>query len=133
MGRAIAVHSVCGLLAVAAVTMLADNARADRAFLVGGSVIEGNVTRSADKVMIEVESGEITVPAEVVLRIEKTESVVSHFQALYAALHPHDVKARFALANYCREHDMRSKERQLLQEFLGLTDRMRRRTPAWAT
>jgi len=95
-------------------------ARADKVFLSGGTVIEGKVTRKADKVVIEVESGEISVPAESVERIEKSASLVSRFEARYASMPPRDVKARLALADYCRDHDMRARERQLLLEVIEL-------------
>jgi hypothetical protein len=105
---------------VAGISTVSAVARADRTFLVGGTIIEGKATRKAGKVIVEVEAGEIALPADSVVRIEKTESVVSRFEARYAALTPGDVKARLELADYCRDHDMHARERQLLQEVLEI-------------
>ncbi|HEX7672083.1 MAG TPA: hypothetical protein VF395_20955, partial [Polyangiaceae bacterium] len=85
-----------------------------------GTIIEGKATRKAGKVIVEVEAGEIALPADSVVRIEKTESVVSRFETRYAALAPGDAKARLGLADYCRDHDMHARERQLLQEVLDI-------------
>jgi hypothetical protein len=95
-------------------------ARADRAILVGGTVLEGKVTRKGNKVIVQVESGEVTVPADSVQRIESSESAISRFEALYAALPSGDAKARLALADYCRDHGMRSEERRLLLAVLDI-------------
>jgi hypothetical protein len=114
------VLSVSVLSAVTFVSSVSGLAKADRTFLVGGTVIEGKATRKAGKVVVEVESGEITLPADAVVRIEKTESVVSRFEARYGALAPRDAKGRLELADYCRDHDMRARERQLLLEVLEI-------------
>jgi hypothetical protein len=95
-------------------------ARADRTFLVGGTVLEGKATRKGNKVIVQVESGEVAVPADSVQRIETSESVVGKFEALYAALPPGDAKARLALADYCRDHGMRSDEHRLLVAVLDI-------------
>jgi hypothetical protein len=95
-------------------------AAADRTFLVGGTVLEGKAVRKGDKVIVRLESGEITVPADSVERIEKSESVVSHFDAAYAKLPKSNVKARLDLADYCRDHGMRTEERRLLLEVVDL-------------
>ncbi|HEX4335646.1 MAG TPA: hypothetical protein VH062_07000 [Polyangiaceae bacterium] len=95
-------------------------ARADRTFLVGGTVLDGKAVRKGDKVVIRLESGEITVPADSVERIEKSESVVSRFDAMYAKLPKGNVKARLELADYCRDHGMRTEEHRLLLEVVDL-------------
>lgn len=95
-------------------------ARADRTFLVGGTVLEGKATRKGSKVVVEVEAGEVSLPADTVTRIEKSESTVSRFEARRAGLHAGDVKARLDLADYCRDHDMRARERGLLFEILEI-------------
>jgi len=96
----------------------ASTARADDVHLSGGHVIEGKVVRDADRVTIEMESGRITLSADSVERIERRESSVEHFERAYAALRPDDVRARLALANYCREHGMQARERSLLREVI---------------
>jgi hypothetical protein len=95
-------------------------ARADRTFLVGGTVLEGKATRKGNKVIVQVESGVITLPADSVQRIELSESAISRFEALYAALPSGDAKARLALADYCRDHGMRNEERRLLLAVLDI-------------
>jgi hypothetical protein len=108
------------LAAFGATVALSCPALADRTFLVGGTVLEGKATRRGDKVVIRLEAGEISVPADSVERIEKSESVVGQFEARYAALPKGDVKARLALADYCRDHAMRAEERRLLLEVIDL-------------
>lgn len=95
-------------------------ARADRTYLVGGTVIDGKATTKNGKVVIQTESGEIAVPAESVARVERGDRAVSHFDARYAALRPGDVQGRLELADYCRAHDMRARERKLLLEVIAI-------------
>ncbi len=108
------------VLALACGSVTARVAQADKTFLIGGTVIEGKATRHGDKVVIELSDGEISLPAESIERIETSESIVDQFQARYAKLRAGDVKARFVLADYCRDHDMRSREQQVLREILDI-------------
>jgi hypothetical protein len=108
------------LLGIAATCGWSNIALADRVVLVGGTVIEGKVTKQNGKVVIQSESGEVAVPADSVARIEKAEPGVDRFDARYAALPPGDVRARLELADYCRSHDMRARERKLLLEVIDL-------------
>ena len=108
------------LAGLGAALSVAEPALADRTILVGGTVLEGKATRKGDKVVVRLESGEITVPADSVERIEKSESIVGRFDARYASLPKGDVKARLALADYCRDHEMRTEEHRLLLEVLDL-------------
>jgi len=108
----LALAAVCALCGIAGV------AHADRVVLVGGEVLEGKATRQGDKITVEVEAGQISVPAEAVARIERSESLVSQFDARYAALRPGDVQGRLNLADYCRDHGMRAREHKLLLEVL---------------
>jgi hypothetical protein len=84
-----------------------------------GEVIEGRATRAGDKVVIELESGQITLHADNVKNIERRESSVERFEKLYSALAPDDVAKRMQLADFCRDHDMRERERKLLQEVIA--------------
>ncbi|HVU04362.1 MAG TPA: hypothetical protein VHE30_21540 [Polyangiaceae bacterium] len=95
-------------------------ARADRVVLTGGTVLEGKASRSGDRVVVEVEAGTVTLPAAAVQKVEKSESPVDTFVQRYAALKPKDVSARLSLADYCRDHGMRGRERTLLAEVLEL-------------
>lgn len=103
-----------------ALSGLAGVARADRVVLVGGTALEGKATRKGGKVVVEMESGNVTLPADSVQRIEKASSVVSRFEDRYAALRPGDARARLELADYCRDHEMRGRERQLLGEVIEI-------------
>lgn len=98
--------------------MVAGTARADRVYLSSGNVIEGKAQRRDDKVIVELESGEISLPAETVTRIEAAESDVQRVDARYAKLKQGDVKGLIALADYCRDHGMRERERKLLLEVI---------------
>ena len=83
-------------------------------------MIEGKATRKADQVLVEVESGQVGLPADEVARIEAGESPVQAFETKREALGPRDVEGRIALANYCRSRGMRGREEQLLREVLDL-------------
>jgi hypothetical protein len=93
-------------------------AAADDVHLDNGEVIEGRATRAGDKIVIELESGQISVSADSVKHIEKRESNVDRFEKQYNALKPEDVVKRLQLADYCRDHGMRDRERQLLQQII---------------
>jgi hypothetical protein len=92
---------------------------ADDVHLDNGEVIEGKVTRTGDKVVIELESGRISLSADSVKRVEKRESGIEHFEKSYEALRNEDVAKRMQLADYCRDHGMRDRERQLLSEVIA--------------
>jgi hypothetical protein len=94
---------------------------ADTVHLVGGSTIEGKASRKGDKVVIEVESGEIALSASEVEEIEAGPSAVQRFEAMHAKVGARDPKALLALANFCRDHDMKERERLLLLQLLELT------------
>jgi hypothetical protein len=101
------------------ITLLASApAHADRVHLVGGSVIEGNASRQGDRVTVELGSGVISVAASEVARIESTDSDVQQFERRAARLAPDDIHGTLQLAQFCRDHDMRDRERQLLQRVL---------------
>jgi hypothetical protein len=106
------------VLVIAALCLLASQARADRVHLVGGSVIEGKASRDGDKVVVELESGQVTLPAESVARIEQGTSAVQRFEERYAKLAAGDIKGLMALADFCRDHEMRDRERQLLLKVI---------------
>jgi hypothetical protein len=96
----------------------APRAAADDVHLDNGEVIEGRATRNGDKVEIELESGKISLSADDVKHIEKRESSVERFEKLSSALGPEDTDKRMQLADYCRDHGMRDRERQLLQQVI---------------
>lgn len=91
---------------------------ADDVHLDNGEVIEGRATRSGDKVVVELESGQISLSADSVKRIDKRESSVERYEKLYQKLPPHAVVERMRLADYCRDHGMRERERMLLEQVI---------------
>jgi hypothetical protein len=93
-------------------------AAADDVHLSGGTTIEGKAVRQGDKVVVELESGQITFSANDVERIDRRESSVELVDRRYAALKADDVSGRLALADYCRDHDMHAREQALLQEVI---------------
>jgi hypothetical protein len=103
------------------ITALASaSAHADRVHLVGGNVIEGRATRQGDRVTIELGSGVISVAASDVARIESTDSEIQQFERRAARLAAGDIRGTLELAQFCRDHDMRDRERELLQRVLKL-------------
>jgi hypothetical protein len=108
------------LCLLGAACTLSTAARADRVFLVGGTVLEGKTTTKNGKVIVQTEAGEVAVPADSVSRIEKSESGTNGFEARYSALQSGDVQGRLDLADYCRSRDMRTRERKLLLEVIDL-------------
>jgi hypothetical protein len=111
--------SIAGLVMVC-VYVLAATARADQVHLVGGAQLEGKVTRHGDKIVVEMESGQITLSADGVERIDRGQSSVQHVEELISKLKPGDIQARLSLADYCRDHDMQAREKALLREVLEL-------------
>jgi len=95
-------------------------ASADQVHLVGGAQLDGKATRHGDKVVVEMESGQITLTADGVERIEHTQSSVQRYEELLGKLKPGDVAARLGLADYCRDHDMHAREQELLRQVLEL-------------
>jgi hypothetical protein len=103
-----------------AVCALTAPALADKVYLVGGGILEGEVTRAGSKVLIEIPSGVVALPAGSVERIEKGESKLRRFEARYAALRTGDVRGRLALAEFCRDNDMATREKLMLREVLAI-------------
>ena len=96
------------------------SAHADRVHLAGGSVIEGKVSREADKVVIALDSGSVRIDAASVVRIEKSETPADRISARRAGLPKDDIPGRLALANDCRDERLMQCERELLREVLAL-------------
>jgi hypothetical protein len=107
-------------LLLSGLLLCAAQAQADRVHLSDGAVIEGKATRQGDKVVVELESGAISIPADTVERIENSVSDVQRFEAEFARLAAGDVKARLQLANFCRDHGLRDHEREMLQQIIEI-------------
>lgn len=95
-------------------------ARADRVHLKEGSVIEGKAERRGDKVVIQLESGEVSLPARDVVKIESAVSPLERLAQLEVEQRGNGVPGLLALADFCREHDLRARERALLEQVIAL-------------
>lgn len=109
------------VLIIGAWILAISSARADQVYLVEGRVLEGTATVQGDKVVIALESGSITVPMHEVSRIERGTTPLAQASAREAALKPGDVRALLQLADFCRDHDLLNKERDLLSRILLLS------------
>jgi hypothetical protein len=95
-------------------------ARADQIFLEGGRVLEGEATVDGDKVEVVLESGRISFPRSEVLRVDKSTSPLAEARTREAALDSRDVAGALRLADFCREHQLLNKERELLERIIAL-------------
>lgn len=107
---------VCGLTSYLGSSV--NVARADDVHLTGGSVLHGRATRHGDKVVVEMDSGELTLPADSVERIDGGPSDVQKFEQLYAKVAHNDVKGLLQVADFCRDHAMPDREQQVLRQVL---------------
>lgn len=93
-------------------------AQADRVHLVDGAIIEGKATRQGDKVMIELESGLITLSASDVAKIDSSVSAIQRFEELEAEHAKRGASGLMFLADYCRDHGLRARERLMLEKVI---------------
>lgn len=91
---------------------------ADQVHLRSGSVIEGKARREGDKVIVEVEAGSLTLSADSVTRIDASETEMERVDARLGRLDPNDAKGLLALADFCRERGLKTREREILQRVL---------------
>ena len=105
-------------LSGALIGVFAGAAHADKVHLVEGAVIEGKVTRQGNKVVIELESGKLTLPADAVERIEDGKSAVERFEQLEAEQSQRGVAGLMVLADFCRDHEMRAREQAMLEKVI---------------
>lgn len=119
MGGSIVKQASRGVVAVV-VGLLAGTAHADTVHLLGGTSIEGKASRHGDKVVIEIEAGEIAVSVDEVERIDAGSSVVQRFEAMRAKVSERDLRGLISLANFCRDNEMKDRERVLLMRVVEL-------------
>jgi hypothetical protein len=98
--------------------LVAGSAHADRVHLVDGAVIEGDARRERDKVVIQLEAGEITLDADAVKRIDEGPSVLDRYEALEAVERPRGVPGFMALADFCRNDGLRAREQAWLEKVI---------------
>ncbi len=94
-------------------------ARADKVYLHSGSVLEGEATREGDKLVVQLESGSIRLPANSVLRVEQAPTPLAEITRLRAKLVENAIEERIALADRCRAAQLTRCERQLLEEVIA--------------
>jgi hypothetical protein len=103
-----------------AVVFLASSfARADAIYLQGGHKLEGTATVEGDKVTVELESGRVSFARSEVERIEKSTAPLDEARSREAKLKSDDVAGMLLLADYCRDHDLPSRERALLERIIA--------------
>lgn len=107
-------------IVTAVVLWLALPVRADEVHLASGRVLEGKAEVAGDKVIVAIESGSITLPQSSVARIERTRPPLEQVREREAALARNDVRGLMELADFCRERELRGKERELLQRVVRL-------------
>jgi hypothetical protein len=98
--------------------LLASSARADRVFLKGGAVLDGKVTESDGKVVVQVESGSLSFRKDEIDRIERGATQDERFEQQLAKIRPGDVAALLKLADFCRDHEMPAREREVLRKVI---------------
>jgi hypothetical protein len=98
--------------------LVAGAAHADRVHLVDGAVIEGDARREGDKVVIQLDAGEITLDADTVKRIDEGPSVVDRLEALEAVEKQRGVRGWMALADFCRAEGLRTRELAWLEKVI---------------
>ena len=107
---------------IVAVGLLASSvtASADEVHLESGRSIEGEVRAQGDKVVIATESGHIAISRGDVARIEHATAPLVEAERREAKLAPDDRAGLLQLADFCRDHGLGGKERDLLQRLLVL-------------
>lgn len=105
-------------LAAGALLLWAATVHADEVHLEGGRVIEGASKVEGDRVIVALESGKISLPLRSVVRIEQKRPASEEARQREARIRSDDIEGLLALADYCREHDLRAKEHELLQRVL---------------
>ena len=110
----------CALCFFVAMSLVPAGARADRVHLVSGTMIEGNASRVGEKVFVDMPSGQLTLSAASVASIEESETDLERVQQRLEQLKPNDLQGMLKLASFCRDHDMRSRERELLLKVVAL-------------
>jgi len=101
------------LLTLLAAALLPVAGLADEVFLKGGGRLSGKiVSRTADKVEVDVGAGRIAVPASSVVRIEEGTSPLQEYEAKAGRLAPGDVEGWIALAGWAEAHGLGSQARE---------------------
>lgn len=109
------------LVAVIAATAAAVPAHADRVYLRGGGVLEGQVLSERDGLLeIEVGPGRVKVPMSRVDRVSSGASALAVYRSRAAALGARDVRGWLALADWAREAGLLTQAREAYERVLAL-------------
>ncbi len=95
-------------------------AAADEVTLRSGEKIEGRVTRTGDRIAIEVDWGTLTLRPDDVTRIVLKPSALQELQERRQKLDARDVGGRLDLAAWARAHELYARERELLREVVAI-------------
>lgn len=100
--------------------LFAGSARADILLLKNGGRVEGVVTERGDFYVVENVAGTAELKKNQVAARVKAPYVTQQYEKRLAAIPPHDVKARFDLALWCRSHGLRERARKNLEVVVRL-------------
>ena len=105
---------------VLAAALLSSATEADEIFLKSGGQLSGRiVTRTADKVEIDVGAGRVTVPASSVVRIEEGRSALQDYEERAHAIAPGDALAWVALGEWASSKGLGTQAREAYNRALA--------------
>jgi hypothetical protein len=108
------------VVAVLWLATLAVPASADIVHLKAGGVIEGSVTETDAEVIVRMPAGEVRLPREAVLRVEKKLSVLDEFANRAGALQHDNAAGHYALGLWARQNGLDAQARALLQTTIAI-------------
>lgn len=112
MARWLAAAMIC--------TALAGGARADRVWLTNGNYLEGTAVVLPDgQVEIRSTLGSLSLPAEKVLRIERSETIEAEVERALAEIEAGDAEAIYQLALWCESRGAHTLASRLLRETIN--------------
>jgi hypothetical protein len=107
---------------VLTVALLPWTAHSDEVFLKGGGRLSGRiVSRTADKVEVDVGAGRIAVPASSVVRIEEGVSPLQEYEERAGRLAPGDVEGWIALAEWADAQGLGTQAREAYHRVLAVS------------
>jgi hypothetical protein len=106
---------------IVATALASGLASADVIVLKGGGRIEGDVVEQrADRVVIDVPAGRVTLPRTLIESMVVGSTSLGEFRARAASLAPRDVEGWLALAAWARDHELRTQSRGAYEHVLAL-------------
>jgi hypothetical protein len=95
-------------------------ALADEVYLKSGGQLSGRVvSRTADKIVVDVGAGQITVPPSAVVRIEEKRSALDDYEERARKLEPGDVNGWLALGDWASSRALGTQARQAYERALA--------------